>query len=162
MQEDAASPINIPLTSLTRDDESRWRASPPPNPPRLCERGVESGRKHATRREAASSCHVAAASHGRQQPEDATRRRGEKAHPDRADIGVLAPPELAAQMARPLCGFRSHQAMGPNSCQPCDANMHPNPYEHDRAPGRGRTHRDYQRMRLARAASRRLIAARAA
>jgi hypothetical protein len=39
-----------------------------------------------------------------------------------------APPEVAARMALPLCGFAATKRWGPNGCQLCDArNMYPNP-----------------------------------
>jgi hypothetical protein len=39
------------------------------------------------------------------------------------------PPEIAAQMALPLCGFAATKRWGPNGCQLCDSrNMHPNPF----------------------------------
>ena len=39
------------------------------------------------------------------------------------------PPEIAAQMALPLCGFAATKRWGPNGCQLCDPrNMYPNPY----------------------------------
>jgi hypothetical protein len=42
------------------------------------------------------------------------------------------PPEIAAQMALPLCGFAATKRWGPNGCQPCDArNMYPNPFGAD-------------------------------
>lgn len=44
------------------------------------------------------------------------------------------PPEIAAQMALPLCGFAATKRWGPNGCQPCDArNMYPNPFAADGA-----------------------------
>jgi hypothetical protein len=56
-----------------------------------------------------------------------------------------APPEVAARMALPLCGFAATKRWGPNGCQLCDArNMHPNPYEYERVPRRGHAWRDYQ------------------
>jgi len=58
-----------------------------------------------------------------------------------------APPEVAAQMALPLCGFAATKRWGPNGCQLCDArNIHPNPYEYryERHPRRGHAWRDYQ------------------
>ena len=61
------------------------------------------------------------------------------------DGQMPAPPEVAAQMALPLCGFAATKRWGPNGCQLCDArNMYPNPYDDDR--GRRRTHayRDYR------------------
>jgi hypothetical protein len=57
-----------------------------------------------------------------------------------------APPEVAARMALPACGFAATKRWGPNGCQLCDAsNMYPNPfysYERDRDPRRGGTYRD--------------------
>jgi hypothetical protein len=42
-----------------------------------------------------------------------------------------APPEVAAQMALPLCGFAATKRWGANGCQLCDPrNMHPNPYNY--------------------------------
>ena len=42
------------------------------------------------------------------------------------------PPEIAARMALPLCGFAATKRWGPNGCQPCDArNMYPNPFAAD-------------------------------
>ena len=39
------------------------------------------------------------------------------------------PPEVAAQMALPLCGFAAIKRWGPNGCQLCDSrNMYPNPF----------------------------------
>jgi hypothetical protein len=57
-----------------------------------------------------------------------------------------APPDVAAQMALPLCGFAATKRWGPNGCQLCDArNMHPNPYGYDdRAPRRWRRYRAYK------------------
>ena len=44
------------------------------------------------------------------------------------------PPEVAAQMALPLCGFAATKRWGPNGCQPCDSrNMYPNPFAADGA-----------------------------
>jgi hypothetical protein len=51
------------------------------------------------------------------------------------------PPEIAAQMALPLCGFAATKRWGPNGCQPCDArNMYPNPFATDGAFAGGRAH----------------------
>lgn len=51
------------------------------------------------------------------------------------------PPEIAAQMALPLCGFAATKRWGPNGCQPCDArNMYPNPFAADGAPLRRAHH----------------------
>ena len=57
-----------------------------------------------------------------------------------------APPEVAARMALPLCGFAATKRWGPNGCQLCDArNMYPNPYEDERRPvRRGHAWRSYQ------------------
>jgi hypothetical protein len=45
------------------------------------------------------------------------------------DGQMPAPPEIAAQMALPLCGFAATKRWGPNGCQLCDArNVYPNPY----------------------------------
>ena len=65
------------------------------------------------------------------------------------DGQMPAPPEVAAQMALPLCGFAATKRWGPNGCQLCDArNMHPNPfeYEYNHAPPRHGWHpyRSYQ------------------
>jgi hypothetical protein len=39
------------------------------------------------------------------------------------------PPEIAARMALPLCGFAATKRWGPNGCQLCDSrNMYPNPF----------------------------------
>ena len=49
-----------------------------------------------------------------------------------ADGQQPVPPEIAAQMALPLCGFAATKRWGPNGCQLCDArNMHPNPFAAD-------------------------------
>jgi len=51
------------------------------------------------------------------------------------------PPEIAAQMALPLCGFAATKRWGPNGCQLCDArNMYPNPFAGDGAPVRRAHH----------------------
>ena len=48
---------------------------------------------------------------------------------DCEDGQMPAPPEVAAQMALPLCGFAAAKRWGPNGCQLCDPrNMYPNPY----------------------------------
>jgi hypothetical protein len=45
------------------------------------------------------------------------------------DGQMPAPPEVAAQMALPLCGFAATKRWGPNGCQLCDArNVYPNPF----------------------------------
>jgi len=45
------------------------------------------------------------------------------------DGQLPAPPEVAARMALPLCGFAATKRWGANGCQLCDPrNMHPNPY----------------------------------
>ncbi len=46
------------------------------------------------------------------------------------------PPEVAEQMALPLCGFAATNRWGPNGCQLCDSrNMYPNPFSYeDRGP----------------------------
>jgi len=45
------------------------------------------------------------------------------------------PPEIAAQMALPLCGFAATKRWGPNGCQLCDSrNMYPNPFATAGAP----------------------------
>jgi hypothetical protein len=45
------------------------------------------------------------------------------------DGQLPAPPEVAARMALPLCGFAATNRWGPNGCQLCDPrNMYPNPY----------------------------------
>jgi hypothetical protein len=57
------------------------------------------------------------------------------------DGQMPAPPEVAAQMALPLCGFAATNRWGPNGCQLCDPrNMHPNPYS-DYHGGLHRPHR---------------------
>ena len=44
------------------------------------------------------------------------------------------PPEIAARMALPLCGFAATKRWGPNGCQLCDSrNMYPNPFAADSA-----------------------------
>jgi hypothetical protein len=51
------------------------------------------------------------------------------------------PPEIAVQMALPLCGFAATKRWGPNGCQLCDArNMHPNPFAADGAYAGRRAH----------------------
>jgi hypothetical protein len=51
------------------------------------------------------------------------------------------PPEIAARMALPLCGFAATKRWGPNGCQPCDArNMYPNPFAAGAAPAARRAH----------------------
>ena len=51
------------------------------------------------------------------------------------------PPEIAARMALPLCGFAATKRFGPNGCQLCDArNMYPNPFAADGAPVRRAHH----------------------
>ena len=61
------------------------------------------------------------------------------------DGQMPAPPEIAAQMALPLCGFAATKRWGPNGCQLCDAsNMHPNPYDDDRRPRRDHGYRHYR------------------
>jgi len=48
------------------------------------------------------------------------------------DGHMPAPPEVAAQMALPLCGFAATKRWGPNGCQLCDGrNIHPSPYGYD-------------------------------
>jgi len=48
------------------------------------------------------------------------------------DGQMPAPPQVAAQMALPLCGFAATKRWGPNGCQLCDArNVYPNPYYPD-------------------------------
>jgi hypothetical protein len=48
---------------------------------------------------------------------------------DCKDGQMPAPPEVAAQMALPLCGFAATKRWGPNGCQLCDSrNVYPNPY----------------------------------
>ena len=52
-----------------------------------------------------------------------------------------APPEVAARMALPLCGFAAIKRWGTNGCQLCDArNMYPNPFAADGAPVRRAHH----------------------
>jgi hypothetical protein len=51
------------------------------------------------------------------------------------------PPEIAARMALPLCGFAATKRWGPNGCQPCDArNMYPSPFAAEGAPVRRAHH----------------------
>ena len=51
------------------------------------------------------------------------------------------PPEIAARMALPLCGFAAIKRWGPNGCQLCDArNVYPNPFAADGAPVRRAHH----------------------
>ena len=51
------------------------------------------------------------------------------------------PPEIAAQMALPLCGFAATKRFGPNGCQLCDSrNIYPNPFAADGAPVRRAHH----------------------
>ncbi|HEY2137640.1 MAG TPA: hypothetical protein VGH49_17270 [Xanthobacteraceae bacterium] len=53
-----------------------------------------------------------------------------------------APPEIASQMALPLCGFAATKRWGPNGCQLCDPrNMYPNPYSER---GERRPYRTYR------------------
>lgn len=56
------------------------------------------------------------------------------------------PPEVAAQMALPLCGFAATKRWGPNGCQLCDSrNMYPNPFDHEyRGPRHKHAYRSYQ------------------
>jgi hypothetical protein len=63
------------------------------------------------------------------------------------DGQMPAPPELAARMALPLCGFAATKRWGPNGCQLCDPrNMYPNPYSYQAPEGarRGHGYRAYQ------------------
>ena len=54
-----------------------------------------------------------------------------------ADGQQPVPPEIAARMALPLCGFAATKRWGPNGCQLCDSrNMYPNPFAADGAPVR--------------------------
>jgi hypothetical protein len=58
-----------------------------------------------------------------------------------ADGQQPVPPEVAARMALPLCGFAATKRWGPNGCQLCDArNMYPNPFAADSAPVRRAHH----------------------
>ena len=58
-----------------------------------------------------------------------------------ADGQQPVPPEIAAQMALPLCGFAATKRWGPNGCQLCDArNIYPNPFAADGAPVRRAHH----------------------
>jgi hypothetical protein len=58
-----------------------------------------------------------------------------------ADGQQPVPPEIAAPMALPLCGFAATKRWGPNGCQLCDSrNMHPNPFAADGAPVRRAYH----------------------
>jgi hypothetical protein len=53
------------------------------------------------------------------------------------DGQLPAPPDVAARMALPLCGFAATKRWGANGCQLCDPrNMHPNPYGDDYRPPR--------------------------
>ena len=55
------------------------------------------------------------------------------------------PPEVAAQMALPLCGFAATKRWGPNGCQLCDPrNMYPNPYAREHAPKSGHALHTYR------------------
>ncbi len=55
-----------------------------------------------------------------------------------------APPEVAARMALPLCGFDATKRWGPNGCQLCDPrNMYPNPYGAE-GPRRAHRYRAYE------------------
>jgi hypothetical protein len=57
------------------------------------------------------------------------------------DGQMPAPPELAAQMALPLCGFAATKRWGANGCQLCDArNMYPNPFDEGVPPDRSARH----------------------
>ena len=58
---------------------------------------------------------------------------GRPAHAYYCEDGQLpAPPDVAARMALPLCGFAAAKRWGPNGCQLCDgSNMHPSPYGYD-------------------------------
>ena len=58
-----------------------------------------------------------------------------------ADGQQPVPPEIAARMALPLCGFAATKRFGPNGCQLCDArNIYPNPFAADGAPAVRRAH----------------------
>jgi len=61
------------------------------------------------------------------------------------DGQMPAPPEIAARMALPLCGFAATKRWGPNGCQLCDPrNIYPNPYSYrvrDSSPGLPHAHR---------------------
>jgi len=47
------------------------------------------------------------------------------------DGQMPAPPEIAARMALPLCGFAAAKRWGPNGCQLCDPrNIYPSPYSY--------------------------------
>ncbi len=64
------------------------------------------------------------------------------------DGQMPVPPEIAAQMALPLCGFAATKRWGPNGCQLCDSrNMYPNPFAtgapDDRGTRRGHSYRGY-------------------
>jgi hypothetical protein len=55
------------------------------------------------------------------------------------------PPEVAARMALPLCGFAAAKRWGPNGCQLCDSrNIHPNPFTGYENPYRTHRYRAYQ------------------
>ncbi len=61
------------------------------------------------------------------------------------DGQMPAPPEVAAQMALPLCGFAATNHWGPNGCQLCDPrNMYPNPYGDDYGDRRWPHHYHYR------------------
>jgi len=61
------------------------------------------------------------------------------------DGQMPAPPEVAAQMALPLCGFAATKRWGPNGCQLCDPrNMYPNPYAREHAPKSGHALHTYR------------------
>lgn len=56
-----------------------------------------------------------------------------------------APPDVAARMALPLCGFDATKRWGPNGCQLCDPrNIYPRPYSDADTPHRWHRHRAYQ------------------
>lgn len=61
------------------------------------------------------------------------------------DGQLPAPPEVAARMALPLCGFGATKRWGPNGCQLCDPrNMHPNPFTGYDGPRRAHRYRTYE------------------
>ena len=61
------------------------------------------------------------------------------------DGQMPAPPQVAAQMALPLCGFAATKRWGPNGCQLCDArNVYPNPFAGADAESRSHRHRASQ------------------
>ena len=61
------------------------------------------------------------------------------------DGQLPVPPEVAARMALPLCGFAATRRWGPNGCQLCDSrNMHPNPFSRPYGAGGWHAYRTYR------------------